>query len=132
MKILPVGSKLYSILNFKCPRCHKGEVFESRNPYNLRKMFAMKETCSHCGFRYEVEPAFFYGAMYVSYGYTVAVFIATYIIMNWIYEPSVGDIVTVLGILLVIGSPLIFRLARITWLNVFVKYEPNKRGEKFK
>ena len=30
-------TRLYSILNFKCPRCHKGEFLESKNVYNLKK-----------------------------------------------------------------------------------------------
>lgn len=132
MALIGKGSKLYSIFRFKCPRCHEGEVFESRNPYDLSRMFKMKDTCSNCGFRYEIEPGFFYGAMYVSYGYTVAVFVATYIIMNLIYDPSIIDVVIALAILLVIGSPLIFRLARITYLNLFVKYRPEKRGAKLK
>ena len=132
MNIIPKGSKLYSIFHFKCPRCHEGQVFSSKNPYNVGKMFKMKETCSHCGIRYEIEPAFFYGAMYVSYGYTVAISIATYIIINWIYDPSVWEILIVLAVILLLMSPLLFRLARITWMNIFIKYQPEKRGGNFK
>ena len=132
MNIIPKGSKLYSIFHFKCPRCHEGQVFESGNPYNLRKMFKMKETCPHCGIRYEIEPAFFYGAMYVSYGYTVAISVATYIIINWVYDPSVWEILMALAVILLFGSPLLFRLARITWMNLFIKYDPKKKGGNFK
>jgi hypothetical protein len=32
----------------------------------------MHEKCSHCGLIYQIEPSFFYGAMYVSYGLNVA------------------------------------------------------------
>ncbi len=132
MNFISKGSKLYSILKFKCPRCHEGRIFESSNPYNLRKIFKMEETCSHCGLRYEIEPAFFYGAMYVSYGYAVAIFVATYVIMNWVYDPGVWDMVIALAVILFFGSPLLFRLARITWMNLFIKYRPDKRGGNFK
>lgn len=132
MSLFSKGTKFYSIVNFRCPRCHEGAVFEEKNPYKLGKLFKMHENCPHCQLRYEVEPSFFYGAMYVSYGYTVALFVATYIIMNWIYEPSISDIVIALAIAVLLLSPLVLRLSRITWLNMFVKYNPEKRGPKLK
>ncbi|MGB0175894.1 MAG: DUF983 domain-containing protein [Owenweeksia sp.] len=92
----------------------------------------MKETCPHCGIRYEIEPAFFYGAMYVSYAYTVAIAVATYIIISWVYDPTVWEILIALVAILLLGSPLLFRLARITWMNLFIKYQPEKRGGNFK
>lgn len=95
-------------------------------------MFDMHENCPHCGLRYQIEPSFFYGAMYVSYAYTVAIFVATYLVMSAIYDPSVLDVVIALAIILVLGAPLIFRISRITWLNIFVKYEPEKRGANLK
>ncbi|MDZ7846560.1 MAG: hypothetical protein U5L96_07210 [Owenweeksia sp.] len=59
MNIFGKGSKIYSITRFKCPRCHEGEVFKNKNPYNLAEMFKMHEYCSHCGLRYEFEPGCF-------------------------------------------------------------------------
>lgn len=132
MNILPKGSKLYSIFKYKCPRCHQGEVFESKNPYNLSKMFDMHETCSHCELRYEFEPGFFYGAMYVSYALTVALGVATYIIMQLFFEASVIQVIGVLVAALIVGSPLVLRLSRIIWMNLFIKYEPEKRGANLK
>ncbi len=132
MNILGKGTKLYSITRIKCPRCQEGEVFKDPNPYKMSRMFQMHDTCSHCGLRYEFEPGVFYGAMYVSYGYAVAIFVATYLLMSLFYNPGIWDIVTSLSIILILGSPLIFRLSRITWLNLFIKYQPDKRGENFK
>ncbi len=132
MSLFSKGTKFYSIVNFRCPRCQEGEVFEEKNPYKLGKLFTMHENCPHCELRYEVEPSFFYGAMYVSYGYSVALFVATYIIMNWIYEPSITDIIIALALVVLVLSPLVLRLSRITWLNLFVKYNPEKRGPKLK
>lgn len=132
MKILPKGSKLYSIINFKCPRCHEGDVFLNKNPYKLGSLFQMHENCPHCGLRYQIEPSFFYGAMYVSYGYSVAFFVATYIIMSWIYEPEIIHVVIALATILLVFTPFIFRLSRITWLNLFVRYKPDRRGPNLK
>jgi uncharacterized protein (DUF983 family) len=132
MGIFKKGTKLYSILNYKCPRCHEGEVFKNSNPYALGDMFELHETCSHCGLRYEFEPGVFYGAMYVSYALTVALGVATYILGEIFFDPTVLQIVLALVVVLILGSPLILRLSRITWLNFFVKYEPQRRGANLK
>ncbi len=132
MNILPKGSKLYSIFNFKCPRCHQGDVFESKNPYNLSKMFDMHEHCSHCGLRYMIEPAFFYGAMYVSYALTVAIGVATFILIHLFFDPGVWEVIGTLAAVLVLGSPMVLRLSRIIWMNTFIKYDPERRGPNLK
>jgi uncharacterized protein (DUF983 family) len=132
MSIVSKGSKIYSIFKFRCPRCHDGDVFEDKNPYNLSKLFKMHETCSHCGLRYEIEPSFFYGAMYVSYGYSVALFVATYILMNMFFDPSIKQIVIALFAVVIVLAPLVLRLSRITWLNLFVKFDPDKKGARHK
>jgi uncharacterized protein (DUF983 family) len=132
MSIFSKGSKIYSIFNFRCPRCHEGEVFEDNNPYKLSKLFKMHQNCAHCGLRYELEPSFFFGSMYVSYGYSVALFVATYILMNLFFEPSIKQIIAVLLAVVILLAPLVLRLARITWLNIFVPYDPNKKGARHK
>lgn len=132
MSVISKGTKLRSILHMSCPRCQEGEVFKEKNPYKFGGLFEMHENCPHCGLRYEVEPSFFYGAMYVSYGYSVALFVATYLMMNLVYDPSIKDIVIALTVVVVLLAPLVLRLSRITWLNLFVKYDPEKRGPRLK
>lgn len=107
-------------------------MFLNKNPYKLGSLFQMHENCPHCGLRYQIEPSFFYGAMYVSYGYSVAFFVATYIIMSWIYEPEIIHVVIALATILLVFTPFIFRLSRITWLNLFVRYKPDRRGPNLK
>jgi uncharacterized protein (DUF983 family) len=126
------GTKLYSILRMRCPRCQEGAVFKNKNPYVLSDMFKLHEACPNCGLHYELEPGFFYGAMYVSYGYGVALFVATYLTMEILYEPGIWDIIAALAIIMILGSPLLLRLSRITYLNIFVKYNPHKRGAHIK
>ena len=78
--MLKKGSKLNSILTGSCPKCQEESMYEDKNPYHLSKLYDMHETCSHCGLQYQIEPSFFYGAMYVSYGLTVAIGVAAFII----------------------------------------------------
>jgi len=84
----------------------------------------MPHHCTECGQIYQLEPSFFYGAMYVNYGLTVAIAIAMFMVM-WVlgspwelHEYLIGII---LGI--VILAPLTFRLGRAIWINMFIKYE---------
>jgi uncharacterized protein (DUF983 family) len=128
MKLIGKGSKPYSILTAKCPRCHEGEMFVDSNPYNLRNMDKMHASCGVCGQEYEPEPNFYYGAMYVSYGYTVALFVAVYVIfgvwLDWAMWPTVGALAaTLVGL-----GPWLFRIARVTYLNIFVAYDPKAKG----
>ena len=39
----------------------------------------MHDHCRSCGFKYKIEPSFFFGAMYVSYAVNVAIGVAAFI-----------------------------------------------------
>lgn len=119
------GSKLYSIATAKCPKCHEGDLFLDPNPYHLKNMDKMHVNCPVCEQPSEPEPNFYYGAMYVSYAYTVALFVATYIISAVFIGLGMWTTVGILGGVLVVLGPYLFRLSRITYLNFFVKYDPN-------
>jgi uncharacterized protein (DUF983 family) len=118
------GTKLYSIIKQKCPKCHDGDLFEYKNSYRFKDITTMYEHCPHCGLKYEQEPGFFYGAMYVSYALTVALWVTLAVVIftfnnisPWLF---LGIGVATLFLLL----PIIYRLSRAIWLNIFVKYEP--------
>lgn len=118
------GTKLYSIFFNKCPKCHEGEFMQENNMYKLEKAFKMNEYCSKCGLKYMMEPSFFYGAMYVSYGLTVGLAIITFIISTLIFNTTMlGSFIPIIAVLL-ISAPLTTRLSRIIWINLFVRYEP--------
>ncbi len=119
------GSKLYSILFNKCPRCHEGDFMKEKNMFKLHKSFQMNEHCSKCGLKYMMEPSFFYGAMYVNYGLTVGISIATFIISTLFFDLSLVESFIPIVFALVLTAPLTIRFSRIGWINLFVKYDPN-------
>ncbi|GAB3274874.1 hypothetical protein GCM10027347_48020 [Larkinella harenae] len=119
------GTKLYSILFNKCPRCQKGDFFVTSSAYNLKRFDDMHEQCSHCKLRYEAEPGFFVGAMYVSYAYYVAYIIATFVLFSLFFSiDQLNYYLVVLLPTLVVLTPFFFRLARRTWISFFVSYNP--------
>lgn len=121
--MLKKGNKLYSILTGSCPRCHRENMYKNRNPYVLRDIFKMNTRCSHCGLKYKMEPSFFYGAMYVSYGvgvaFAVAAFVLTFLILGLNLVQTFIAIVATLFVFL----PVIIRLSRNIWINFFVSYD---------
>jgi len=130
MKMFAKGTKLHSITKGKCPRCHQGDFFLTRNPYDLKKFDKMYQCCSQCGQSFEMETGFYYGAMYVSYGVSVAFGIAVFLVMMVAFGISLEVYLTVITLLLLIGMPPIFRLSRLIWINMFVKYDADAKQDK--
>ncbi|WP_306549823.1 DUF983 domain-containing protein [Daejeonella sp.] len=120
-------SQLEAIVKAKCPRCRRGNIFAgSLYGLNLQNT---NENCSHCGMRFEVEPGFFYGAMYVSYTFVVVemlnVGLITYLITGndkspWLYITTI--LLTILAL-----TPINYRYSRVLllhWLTPKIKYYP--------
>ena len=119
------GTKLYSIINNKCPQCHEGDFFEESNPYKLKSLFDMHRNCSNCNLKYEIEPSFFQGAMYVSYGLTIALSVATFIISSLFGLDLIKSGIAIF-IILILFTPVTFKLARLIYINFFIKYKKKK------
>ena len=123
--MLKKGTKLNSILTGTCPRCQQEPMYVNKNPYILTKLYTMHKSCSHCGLQYQIEPSFFYGAMYVSYGITVAVGIATFIITKVFLSLQVTQSFIAILLALILTMPVTARLSRNIYINMFVSYDKN-------
>ena len=123
------GTKLNSICTGSCPVCQKVPMYLKKNPYFLNQTLAMHETCSHCGMKFKIEPSFFYGAMYVSYGVGVAFAIATFIITYFFLNFSRLQAFIAIVLVLILTLTIILRLSRNIWINFFFKYDKNKANK---
>ncbi len=125
------GKRIYSILNGKCPRCHKGDLYKNNHPYQFKDFGKTHTHCSACGLKYEKEPGFFYGAMYVSYALTVAFSVAIAVAIYVLFREA-SYVVYMISILvgLVVLMPLSFRLSRTIWINFFQRYDKNAIADK--
>jgi uncharacterized protein (DUF983 family) len=115
-----------SFVQAKCPRCRRGRVFvNSMYGFGGQKM---NSTCEHCNLTFEIEPGYFYVAMFVSYGMNVAQFITAAVAINvltgssnpWLY------VMIILSISLIL-SPFNFRYSRLIllyWLTPGLHYNP--------
>ena len=121
------SSTLNAVVNAKCPRCHQGNLWTY--PFlQVRKFNVMNKNCPHCDIHFEVEPGFFYGAMYISYGITalVALALGTLILH---YLPNASDLMYAfaISVVLLVIFPFTFRAARTVYLYLFsgIDYQPD-------
>ena len=119
------GTKLFSILKNRCPRCQDGDFFVSSNPLKLKGTLKINENCPKCGLKYMIEPSFFYGAMYVSYALTVAIAIGTFVICYWLNFNLVQTLISIIVILILL-IPFLVRISRLIYINMFVGYNKNE------
>ena len=104
-------------------------IFETK-AYDLKGFMRMKSSCDNCQTDFQREPGFYFGAAYVSYGLTVALWVAVYVAMycfnKWglieyeFLKHSTKFFVTGI-VVLVLLLPVLFRLSRSLWLSWFVK-----------
>jgi uncharacterized protein (DUF983 family) len=121
--MLKKGNKLYSILTGSCPKCHEESMYINKNAYVFSETLKMHEHCSNCHTKYKMEPSFFYGAMYVSYAVGIAFAVAAFVI-SFLFLGANRN-VTFISIIatLVVFLPVIIRLSRNIWINMFMNYD---------
>ena len=122
--MLKKGSKLNSILTGTCPKCQNESMYLDSNPLHLKNILKMHDRCSHCNLKYQIEPSFFYGAMYVSYGLNVAIGIAAFIISFVIFNTSLKVAFISIIASLILLFPFVLRWSRNIYINMFVSYDP--------
>jgi len=118
---------IYSVIANKCPQCHKGKVLKYP-PYKITKLLETAEICSNCGLKYEKEPGFFYGAMYVSYALTSGVFIVLYLLQQMVFDLPTTNFAILMVSVLLFFFPLLARWSRLLWLNFFVTFDASKKN----
>lgn len=128
--MLKKGSKLNSILTGSCPRCQEESMYLDKNPYHLSNAIKMHDHCSHCGQHYKIEPSFFYGAMYVSYGVGIAFGVAAFIVSHLFLRANLKISFIAIIATLVFFMPVIMRLSRNIWINIFIHYDKDRKTRK--
>lgn len=123
------GSKMYSILTGTCPVCHYESMYKEDNPYKLNQLFDMHDRCSNCGTKYKMEPSFFFGAMYVSYGVGIAFAVPAFVIPYYIFDVSLLNTFWIIVAALFVTLPINVRVSRNIWVNLFFSYD-EKYNEK--
>lgn len=110
---------ILELISNKCPHCHQGRVFQDSNIFTYRKD-PMNKQCPVCEIRFEKEPGFFMGAMYISYGLGIFESFMSYFLFSWLINGNPSWAMTLLPLLpLLFLAPFNFRMARLVWLYLF-------------
>ena len=82
----------------------------------FKNWIQMHPQCKHCDFRYEREPGFFLGSIYVNYGLTAMISTIVYVWLRFGLEIDNKIIVWPLFAFCILFPVWFFRYARAYWL----------------
>ncbi len=104
-------SRFKALVGHQCPNCHEGKIYKEPTIFWFGKM---NDNCPSCGHKFDKEPGFFFGAMYVSYALTVAEGVGTFIICQFFFS-SFFDVmmVPILLAVIVLLSGFNYTLSRV-------------------
>lgn len=111
-------SQFTDIIEEKCPKCGQGKVFYKKGNPLLFQMPGMHDNCRVCGHKFEREPGYFFGSMYVSYALTVAEMIAVFLVAQFFIKSYIG-MISLIAVFSVLLSTFNFRLSRMVWIYMF-------------
>ena len=107
----------------KCPKCRKGDLFINSNPYVLKHLNKMNKRCSSCDLKFVIEPGFYQGAAYVSYGLQILTCLLVFNAIFWTTQATLNQIILIICIFIIVMMPYYVVLARSVWLALFIPYE---------
>lgn len=114
----PIASTAGALLAQRCPRCHTGRLF-STGTYSL-SFTDMPAACPVCGQAYEPEPGFYYGAMYISFGFATGLFLFVGLGLYYLAgDPSTWVYVTTVAAAVLLLAPVMYRYSRALMLYLF-------------
>jgi len=122
---LKTGSKFLSMVLQTCPRCRRGHLFATKNPYNFKEGIKMHDSCPVCNQDFKIEPGFYIGALWTSFPIVIIIMAFLSILLLAYFKLSLNYFFVVLTISLFLLQPIITRLGRSVWIHIFVKYDPD-------
>ncbi|MFM9005089.1 MAG: hypothetical protein ACKOSR_06265, partial [Flavobacteriales bacterium] len=113
-----------------CPSCGQASIYKNPRVYTWNELGAMHKVCPVCGINLVPETGFYFGAAYVSWGLTVALWISVLVALKvfdalgWIEFGFLTHPVTFLttgGVATILVFPYLFRLSRSIWAYMFIR-----------
>ena len=112
-------ARFIALLEAKCPRCKQGSIFK-HSAFNYFKYYDTNTNCPSCDLRFEKEPGFFTGAMYISYMFNVAMIIMLGLTVFFVgHNPDLWVYYTTVFPIILLTVPFVFRYSRVLMLYLF-------------
>lgn len=105
-------------LRLRCPVCGSGRLF--------RTGFRMLSRCEVCGVRFEREPGYFVGAIYVNYGLTSLAVLGTALSLDACFGLDLSTLLPLAITGSILLPVLFFRHARSFWLALDFLCNPER------
>ena len=112
------------VITGKCPVCAQEKVFKTSGNIVLFRAPKMNENCSSCGHKYETEPGFFFGAMFVSYGLIVAELVAVYMVVQ-LFVVNTEILIAIMFGVIILASFFNFKYSRLIWMYMLTAEKKN-------
>jgi uncharacterized protein (DUF983 family) len=114
-------STLRGILQQRCPRCRMGGIFR----YSIFRGFPkMCKRCSICDLKFDREPGYFLGAMYLSFGLGVLIMAPIAVLLWFLTGWWVTKVILWAAVLFLPLAPTITLFARVLWIYLDQTIDP--------
>jgi hypothetical protein len=123
-------SALGAMLTHSCPVCKRASIFKNPAVYAFVELGKMHSECPECKTNLVPETGFYFGAAYVSWALTVALWVSVLValkVMDAIDIIEFGFLthpVTFLTtgmVATILVFPYLFRLSRSIWAHMFIR-----------
>lgn len=112
------GNLVINILQEKCPNCGQAHVFKKKEKFF--QFPVMKDRCEVCDYKFDREPGYFLGAMYLSYALAVLQGIITFLVCYFFFPglPTIWIPILIM-LVIVLFSFKNYKLSRIIYIHIF-------------
>lgn len=121
-----IDSTALALARLRCPRCHQGQLF-THSALNITKFAQMPAQCPVCGQTFEPEPGFYFGSMYITFGFNVATTLVLGVLIYYLLgDPDTWVYVAFVTAVTLLLTPIILRYSRALMLYLFggAQYNP--------
>lgn len=116
-------NKWVSIWHYYCPRCRRAPLFVK--PFDISNPLDMYHKCAHCEQRFEPEPGYYFGAMFISYLLSSFILLPLALLLTFYFKWSVNGTMVFIIFLGAIMFLKILRISRSLWIHIMVTYRPD-------
>ncbi len=112
-----MANLLVNMVKEKCPFCSEGDVFKKGSFLSIPDM---NDQCPQCKKEMLGEPGYYFGAMYLSYGFAVGMGLITFALCYYVFRiQSVWIIMGIIGLMITIVAFKNYKWSRILWMKIF-------------
>ena len=105
-------------LTLSCPRCGQRTLFSG--------FFQMNEACAGCALKFEREPGYFVGAIYINYAATTVLAIGGFLALDALTTLSLTAQMIAWSVFAIVFPLLFFRHSKSLWLAIDYIFNPEE------